>query len=94
MEVSRQDFDKVTKKIKNDFSKNFKIIVSKRKDRNRAYFFIDPDGTVSTPVDNLDICRQVKTGNIFDKDILVKWKKISSEKHYVNNAEATFNYKF
>ena len=94
LEISQQNFDKATKKIKGSFSKNFKTIISKRKDRDRAYFFIASDGAVFTPVDDLDICKQVKIGNIFDKDILVKWKKISSEKHYISNAEPTFNYKF
>jgi len=93
LEISQKDFDKATKELKKIFSKNFRVVISKRKDRNRAYFFIDSDGTVFTPIDDLDTCRQVKIGDIFDKNTLVKWTKIYSPKNYTNNAEPTFNFK-
>jgi MoaA/NifB/PqqE/SkfB family radical SAM enzyme len=94
LEISQKEFDGVTKNIENVFSNWFTVVVSKRKDRNCAYFFIDSDGTVFMPVDDLDICREEKIGTIFEKDILDKWKRWISEKEYVNNAKATFNYKF
>jgi len=94
LEISEKEFNIVTQKIKDTFSNSFRIIISKRKDRNHAYFFIGSDGIVFMPVDDGNICREKKIGSIFDKDILDKWKGIISEENYIKNAEPTFNYKF
>jgi molybdenum cofactor biosynthesis enzyme MoaA len=94
LEVSPLEFDDTTQKIKKRFSKYFKIAISKRKDRTNAYFFVASDGTVFMPVDDLNVCREIKLGNIFDKNIAVKWGKFVSENNYINNAKVTFNYKF
>lgn len=94
LEISQKEFDEVTQKAENNFCDNFKVIVSKRKDRNCAYFFIGSDGTVFMPVDDLNICREKIIGDVFDKDILDKWKRLISEKDYLVNANLTFNYKF
>lgn len=94
LEISQREFDEATQGIKDIFSGNFKVVISRREDRNRAYFFIASDGTVFIPVDDLNICRQAEMGNIFDGDISDKWKKVVSEKNYINNAEATFDYRF
>lgn len=93
LELSQKEFNKATKNLKKEFSKFFKVIVSKRKDRNAAYFFVNPDGSVFIPIDDLDICRQYKIGSIFDSDILDKWKKSVSRNNYINNIKSTFNYK-
>ncbi len=94
LEISQREFDETTQGIKDIFSGNFKVVISRRENMNRAYFFIASDGTVFMPVDDLNICRQTKIGNIFDEDISDKWKKVVSEKHYINNAEATFDCRF
>lgn len=94
LEISRNLFNKTTQEIKDRYSHFLKIIISERAERNRAYFFVNPDGTVSIPVDNLDICRQRKIGTIFDKDILDKWRKLVFLENYEQNAEATFNHNF
>lgn len=92
LEISQKDFDKTTKRIKKQFSRNFEVIISKRKDRSQAYFFITSDGNVSIPIDDLNICRQVEIGNVFDKDILSKWEKFYLKKYYIKNAEITFRF--
>ncbi len=94
LEISQKEFDGAAQRIRDIFSGNFKVVISRREDRNRAYFFIAPDGVVLVPMDDLDICRQIKIGSVFDRDISEKWKKFASEKHYINNAEATFDYRF
>lgn len=94
LEISSEQFNSVTKKIKKDFSEFFKVVISKRKDRTNAYFFVGSDGTVFMPVDDGDICREIKIGNVFEKDIIGKWKKLVLRNNYVDNAKMTFNYKF
>ncbi len=93
LQISKKEFNKATNDLKKGFSRFFKIVISERKDRNAAYFFINPDGNVFIPVDDLDICRQNKIGNIFDSDILDKWKKSVSKNNYNRNIKLTFNYK-
>ena len=93
LELSQKEFNKATKNLKKEFSRYFKVVISKRTDRNAAYFFVNPDGNVFIPIDDLNICRQHKIGNIFDSDILDKWKKSVSKSNYINNIKLTFNYK-
>lgn len=94
LEVTQGEFDEATENIKNSFSPFFKVIISKRENRTCAYFFVNPDGIVLVPVDDLNICRQKIIGNIFDKDIFNKWRKVVSKDNYLNNATITFDYKF
>lgn len=94
LEISPEQFNTVTEKIKRDFSKFIKVVISKRKDRTNAYFFVASDGTVFMPVDDGDICREIKIGNVFEKDIIEKWEKLILRKNYIDNAKVTFNYKF
>lgn len=94
LEVSEEEFNKVTQEVKDNFSDYFKVIISKRHARSRAYFFIGSDGVVFIPVDDGDICREKKIGSIFDNDILDKWERAVSKENYVKNAELTFDYKF
>lgn len=95
LEVSQKQFNLVAEKMENSFSGFFKVIISKRENRNRAYFSIDPDGMVSVPIDdNLSVCEQKKVGNVFDNDIVEKWEKIVFKENYLNNASETFHYKF
>lgn len=94
LEISQSEFNRISKSVKDNFSNFFKVGISSRQDRNNAYFFIGSDGIVFIPIDNMDICREKKIGNIFEKDILDKWGKFISEKHYIDNVRLTFNYKF
>lgn len=94
LEISEKEFNKVTQEIKTTFSNYFKVVISRRKDRNYAYFFIGSNGIVFVPVDDGRICREKEIGNIFDKDILEKWERIISKESYIKNAESTFNYRF
>ena len=94
LEISPEEFDKATKKLKSAFSKFFKVVISKSKDRDSAYFFIDSDGTVFMPTANRNFFKDKRIGNIFDKNILNKWGKFVSRANYINNAKLTFDYKF
>lgn len=94
LEISQKTFDDTSQKLQDIFSEFFKVVISERRDRNFAYFFVNPDGTVFMPIDGFDICREKIIGNVFDRDILDKWNKFISAENYVNNAELTFNYKF
>ena len=73
------------KRVKEKFSPYFNIVVAKRSDRTRAYFIIDPDGSVFIPINDGDSCREIKIGNIFDKDIFERWKTEVSKNKYINN---------
>lgn len=90
LEIQKEEFDNITKIMVDKFSRHFKVAISNRKSRNKAYFFINPDGNVFMPVDNGDICKEETIGNIFDKDILAKWKDVISESNYNQNIQDTF----
>jgi len=94
LEITPERFDRTTQKLKKKFSKFFNVVISKRKHRTNAYFFVASDGTVFMPVDDGDICREAKIGNIFEKGVVEKWRKFVTGKNYIENAEPTFNYKF
>lgn len=94
LEISQEKFNETTQKLQDKFSNSFKVIISKREDRNNAYFFVQSDGTVFQPIDDFNVCKEKRIGNVFDKDIITKWKKFISKNNYTNNAKATFNYKF
>lgn len=91
LEVSQKEFDKSTRKLREVFSKFFKLVIHKRDNMNRAYFFVGSDGTVFMPVDDGDIFREKIIGNIFDGNIFDKWEQVVSEKNYLSNIKATFN---
>lgn len=94
LDVSPVQFDEATQKVKDKYSKYFKIAISKRKDRTNAYFFVASNGNVFMPVDDLDICKEVLIGDVFDDNIIGKWRAYISENNYAENAKVTFNYKF
>jgi len=94
LEIPQEQFNRAVQGVKDKFSKYFRVVISRREYQNRAYFFVNPDGTVFMPIDDLDVCREKKIGNIFDKNIVAKWRKFISKSNYINNAKVTFNYKF
>lgn len=94
LEVSPNQFDETTQKMKDEFSDFFKIAISKRKNRTNAYFFVASNGEVFMPVDDFDICREIKIGNVFDDNIIEKWEKFVLENNYQDNAKVTFDYRF
>ena len=94
LEIPVEQFEEVTLKTKKRFGDYLKIVISKRKDRTNAYFFVSSNGEVFMPVDDLNICKEVVIGNVFEKDIVEKWKTFFKKNNYQNNAKDTFNYKF
>ena len=94
LQVPPEQFEEATKRVEEKFSNRLNLLVSRRMDRTKAYFFVASDGTVFMPVDDMNICKEVVVGNVFDDDIVDKWEKTVSEKNYVNNARVTFDYKF
>lgn len=94
LDIREKIFEKVTSEIKEKYSSYFKIAISKRKERSDAYFMINPNGQVVMPTDNGKTCREIIMGNIFDKDIVVKWKKLVYVRKYMDNAEPTFKFRY
>lgn len=60
-------------------TRSFKIMFSSRRERNSAYFIIQPDGTVIIPIDDFSlICREEILGNLKSESIdsiITKWQK-------------------
>jgi len=94
LEIETKSFEEATLPIKNNYSKYFKIILSKRKQRAAAYFFIDSNGSVFMPKDDPEQTGYIVLGSVFDPDTTKKWWGVANKKNYMENAEATLNYKF
>ncbi len=90
LEISKEKFNEIGKRIMNKFSEYFKISISNREKRNLAYFFINPDGKVFMPVDDGGICKERGIGDIFDREIIKKWRGVISEENYNKNIQDTF----
>ena len=82
LQIPIQAFKKLAEEIKKEFSDFFKVVVSKRSDRDKAYFFINSDGVVFMPLDNLNLCEEKIIGNIFDNNIVEKWELFISKENY------------
>lgn len=93
LQVNKNIFESATERIKKKYSKRINIMISKREDRTRTHFIINPDLSVAIPIDSSKICKNVIIGNIFDKDIGKKWAKMSIRSLYVANAKRTFNHR-
>lgn len=94
LEIDTAIFEKKTNKIRQEYSKYFNIVISKRSHRTKAYFLINPDGSVFIPIDDLDSCQEIAIGHILDKNILNKWSKLINKVNYKNNIKVTYNYRF
>ena len=90
LQIPIQAFKKLAEEIKKEFSDFFKVVVSKRSDRDKAYFFINSDGVVFMPLDNLNLCEEKIIGNIFDNNIVEKWELFISKENYFRNIKDTF----
>ncbi|MCX6811899.1 MAG: radical SAM protein, partial [Candidatus Berkelbacteria bacterium] len=93
LEISTKLFLEVSNKIKKKYSQFFNIVISKRDDRARAYFMLDPDGKVIMPIDYGKYCQNLNVGSIFNKNIIKYWRNKVSEVNYLGNFESTFRIK-
>jgi MoaA/NifB/PqqE/SkfB family radical SAM enzyme len=93
LEISTKLFLRETRKIKNQYAKLINIVVSKRNDRARAYFMLDPNGKVIMPIDNGKYCQNLNVGSVFDKNIIKYWQNKVSGVNYLGNSESTFRIK-
>lgn len=94
LETGTKSFEEAALPVKEKYSGHFKIIISKRKQRAAAYFFIDSNGSVFMPKDDPEQTEYIVLGSVFDKDTAKKWWDIANKRNYMENAEATLNYKF
>ena len=92
LNINTEEFIKKTAAIEREYSKYFKITISKRESRNKAYFFVSSDGTVFMPMDDEINHGDMEIGNIFDTDIIQKWLKVVDMNNYNENVRRTFNY--
>jgi hypothetical protein len=74
------------------YGQQINIIISPRRQRANAYFMINPDGQVIMPEDKEDICSEAVIGDIFDPEIIAKWRSHIYENNYLENAEITFSH--
>lgn len=97
--ISTPDFKKITKNLIDKFyidNNIIKIIISSKKNRNKGYFIVEPNGQIFIPAlyENLDIKYYI--GNIYNCDLntLINfWNKHSNKKNHQNMADSIFNYK-
>jgi MoaA/NifB/PqqE/SkfB family radical SAM enzyme len=68
----KQFYDSI-KDLKSRYLSYFNIEISSKKERSGSYFLIKPDGTIFTPVMDINIQKKIIIGNIFEKDIVDKW---------------------
>ncbi len=91
LEVSEAVFRETAGRIRTRFASSLNVVISNRRSRSSAYFFIESDGRVVMPVDNGDIGRMETIGDIFDKNIFEKWTTRINRRSYVRNLKPTFN---
>ena len=94
LEISNKEFNRAVDGLDVKFSKYFKVLICKMKDRNNAYFFINSDGNVFMPIYGPTVYEDKVIGNIFDNNIFKKWELMVSKNKYRTNAEKTFNINF
>ncbi len=69
-------------------SPNFQIVISRRKERDRAYFIIQPNGAVIIPEDNGKFVEEISLGNILTEPIdkiVDNWKNLVNYANYKDN---------
>ncbi len=93
LEVTKKQFELATERVKSKFLHFFDVAISRREERNRAYFFIESDGRVAMPVDDMNICRLKTIGKIFDANIFDVWAEWVVKRSHLSNIEKTFRCK-
>jgi len=88
--VNDGDFLRAIEKVVSTYGQEIKIIASQRRHRANAYFLINPDGQVIMPGEKNGFYQERAIGNVFDPDIIGKWKSLIHENNYLENAEDTF----
>ncbi len=91
LSLPKEEFEKSTKQIREKYSKYFKIAISKKGRRGRAYFFIAPDGVVFLPPETEE-GEYLVIGKIFDQDIIKRWKNEVNKKKYEENISKTYKF--
>jgi len=91
LEVGEQAFIAAANAAKKRFSKYFRVLISKRKSRTNAYFFIDSDGLVFMPIDKKGFCGYLDIGDVFEEDIVERWEMHVRKTKYLRNAWFTFD---
>lgn len=90
LSVSDEEFLKSAYRLKNKLFRNFEVVISPRLERSRAYFLINPNGSVILPEDQNNSCRERIIGHILDPDIIKTWFRYTSGSNYITNAGSTF----
>jgi len=93
LEITSQEFLKGVDGIESKFSSYFSIVISPRELRASAYFLVNPNGDVFTPLDNGVNCKEEVIGNLISDNwdkILSKWSNIISVDNYMENIKKTF----
>jgi MoaA/NifB/PqqE/SkfB family radical SAM enzyme len=93
LEISSKEFIAAAGKAKRRLSRQVRVMATPFGFRSRAYFMINPDGTVFMPEED-KICKEQIIGDIFDQNITEKWSKCLSENNLISNAESTFSYEW
>jgi len=88
--ISDGDFLRTAWEIRNRYGGNLNVVVSPKASRSRAYFMLDPDGSVITPESSSKYCFYKKVGSIFDPQIMSKWQIETRDDNYLNNFNKTF----
>lgn len=72
-------------------NRQFNVAFTSRKERNSAYFIVQPDATVIIPIDNQSsICSEVRIGNLLTDNIdyvLSKWQEKVNDINVIGNSE-------
>ena len=90
--VENQKYLNKVNKVLAKYGHFFEIIISPREERAKAYFLINPDGSIIMPTDNGIKCQEKNIGHVFDKNIIEKWQQQVTERNYIGNVKTTFSH--
>ncbi len=74
----------------NSLDRNFDITFVSRKERNSAYFIIQPDASVIIPIDDGAICTEKNIGNLSTNkiyNVMAKWEECNNKMNVIGNNE-------
>lgn len=75
---------------KNSSDRDFDISFVGRKERNSAYFIIQPDANVIIPIDDGDVCLETNIGDLKTEaidDITARWEQKNDKMNVIGNNE-------